>query len=58
VLGRDVESVVKKFLTGMPGKFDVARENVALEGLLIDVDEKTGKARSVRRVREKIEPCA
>jgi metallophosphoesterase (TIGR00282 family) len=52
VLGREVEPVVKKFLTGVPQKFDVAKGEPMLEGAIVDVDMKTGKARSIERIRE------
>lgn len=52
VIGRDYVSVMGKFLTGMPSKFDIAEQNIALEGALIDVDETTGRARKITRVRE------
>ena len=52
VLGRAIDPVLKKFRTGMPTKFDVAKGDIALQGALIDVDMTTGKARSIRRVQE------
>ena len=51
VLGREVEPVVKKFLTGVPHKFDVAKGDPTLEGAIVDVDMKSGKARSIERIR-------
>ncbi len=51
VLGREVEPVLKKFLTGVPHKFDVAKGDPTLEGAIVDVDMKTGKARSIERIR-------
>ena len=51
ILGREVEPVIKKFLTGVPQKFDVAKGNPTLEGAIVDVDMKTGKARSIERIR-------
>ena len=51
VLGREVEPVVKKFLTGVPQRFDVAKGNPTLEGAIVDVDMVTGKANSIERVR-------
>ncbi|PIQ81916.1 MAG: TIGR00282 family metallophosphoesterase [Candidatus Omnitrophica bacterium CG11_big_fil_rev_8_21_14_0_20_64_10] len=53
VIGREIKPVLEKFLTGMPNKFDVAEGNVWLCGALIEVDERTGKAVSIVRVREK-----
>jgi calcineurin-like phosphoesterase len=38
----------------MPSSFDVASKDARLEGLLVVVDEKTGKATRLKRIREKI----
>jgi metallophosphoesterase (TIGR00282 family) len=51
VLGRDVEAVLKRFLTQMPQKMEVAEGDVALCGVVIDVDEISGRARSIERIR-------
>jgi metallophosphoesterase (TIGR00282 family) len=53
ILGRDVDSVLKRFLTGLPAKFEVAESDVALEGALIEVDSITGRALTIRRIRER-----
>ncbi len=53
VIGRDVEPVIQKFITGMPQKFDVSKKDPALEGVIVDVDIATGKARSIERIRER-----
>jgi len=55
VLGREVEPVIQKFLTGVPQKFDVAKGDPTLEGAIVDVDMKTGKARSIERLRIRLE---
>lgn len=52
VLGREVEPVLRRFLTQMPQRFEVAKGRVLLQGVLVDVDEDTGLARSVKRVSE------
>ncbi|MBM3848336.1 MAG: YmdB family metallophosphoesterase, partial [Verrucomicrobia bacterium] len=54
VLGRDIEPVVQRFLTNTPQRFSVAREDVRLHGALVDIDETTGRARSIHRVAEKL----
>ena len=51
-IGRDLESVTARFLTGMPAKFKMAENWIALEGAVIDVNETSGRAKSIRRVRE------
>jgi hypothetical protein len=52
VLGRAVEPVLHRFRTGLPTRFDVATDDVALEGVLVTVNPRTGRAKSIRRVRE------
>ena len=52
VIGREVEPVLKKFLTGMPSKFDVARGPSVLEGVILEIDRVTTRAVSITRVRE------
>ncbi len=54
VLGRDIKSVLHKFLTGMPAAFKVASGDCVLEGVWLTVDEKTGKASKIKRIREHI----
>ncbi len=53
-LGREIEPVLKKFLTGMPQRFEVARNGVKLHGALIRVDDESGKAMSIQRVAESL----
>lgn len=52
VLGREIEPVLRRFLTQMPQRFEVARGRVLLQGALIEVDEQTGRARRIRRISE------
>lgn len=54
-IGRELAPVMDMMIRGIPSKFDVASGDVNLEGVIIDVDESTGKARKVTRVREKID---
>src|SRR6202011_670204 len=60
VLGREIQPIVQRFLTSMPVNFPVARGEVKLHGLMVDIDEKSGKAIGVRRVAEPyvVEPDA
>lgn len=51
-LGREIEPVLKKFLTGMPQRFEVASNHVLLHGAVIRIDDTTGKAVSIQRVSE------
>jgi metallophosphoesterase (TIGR00282 family) len=51
-IGRDLDSVVSMFLTGMPSQFKLAKGEPVLEGILVDIDPKTGRAQKVKRLRE------
>src|SRR5205814_2238997 len=50
VLGREIEPVIKRFLTSQPQRFEVAKERVLLQGVVIEVDEASGKAVKIQRV--------
>jgi 2',3'-cyclic-nucleotide 2'-phosphodiesterase len=52
VLGREIEPVLKRFLTGMPQRFEVAKNNVVLHGAVIEIDDVTGKALKIQRLSE------
>ncbi len=49
VIGVETELVLKRFLTGMPGKFEAARGNPKLAATLIECDGATGRAFAIRR---------
>jgi metallophosphoesterase (TIGR00282 family) len=51
IIGDDVSSVLDRFLTGMPTRLPVADgRDVTFNSVLIDVDERTGRANSIERV--------
>src|SRR5437867_10196262 len=52
VIGREIEPIIKRFLTNQPQKFEVAKERVLLQGALLKIDDASGKALSLRRVSE------
>jgi metallophosphoesterase (TIGR00282 family) len=56
VIGSTVSNVLRRFTTSMPAKFYVAKGPVLLCGAVVDIDEETGKAFSIERFAEKIEP--
>jgi metallophosphoesterase (TIGR00282 family) len=49
VIGVEKDIIVRRFLTAMPVRMESARHCVELHSVIIDVDETTGKARSIRR---------
>ena len=60
VLGREIQPIIQRFVSSMPVNFPVARGEVKLHGILVDIDPSTGKAKSIRRVAEPyvVEPDA
>ena len=49
VIGVEKAPILQKFLTAMPVRMEAAKSSVELHSVIIDVDEATGKARSIRR---------
>jgi 2',3'-cyclic-nucleotide 2'-phosphodiesterase len=54
VLGREIEPVLKRFLTSMPQRFEVAKDRVFLHGAVIEIDDATGRALKIQRMSEAI----
>ncbi len=50
VIGVERQAIVTRFLTGMPQRFETARENPRLNGIIVDADERTGRATSITRL--------
>jgi metallophosphoesterase (TIGR00282 family) len=55
VIGVRKELVVERFLTQRPVGFEPARRDTYLQGAIVDIDDETGKARSIVRVQERLE---
>ncbi len=58
VLGREIQPIVQRFYSSMPVNFPVAKGEVRLHGLMVDIDEESGRAISVQRVAETYRPAA
>jgi hypothetical protein len=54
VIGRRIEDVLERFLSSIPVRFEVAQDNVQLHGVIVDVDQNSGKARSIIRIQRKL----
>ncbi|MMZ57358.1 hypothetical protein D1872_192880 [compost metagenome] len=50
ILGMEREAVLKKFLTGLPVRFEVAMLKPQLNGVIIDMEKNTGRANSIQRI--------
>ncbi len=56
VIGMRRREVLERFLTQRPARFEVARGPLLLQGAFIDVEAETGRARTIRRLREVHQP--
>jgi metallophosphoesterase (TIGR00282 family) len=55
VIGIKTESIIERFLTQVPNRFDVAKKDIRLQGVVIDVDEKSGQSRDIKRISVKLD---
>lgn len=54
VIGAEIRSATDRFLTGRFGPLVVAGGDALVSGCVIDVDESTGKARSIQRIQDPV----
>lgn len=54
VIGIKKEIVIERFLTQMPNKFDLAKDDIRMQGVILDIDEISGKAISINRISVKL----
>lgn len=50
VIGVERELVLQRFLTGMPGKFEAAKGNPKMCGVVVTCDAATGRASAIQRI--------
>ncbi|RPJ83620.1 MAG: TIGR00282 family metallophosphoesterase [Acidobacteria bacterium] len=50
IIGMEVDGSLSRFLTGLAPRMEVASGNPRFSAVLLDVDESTGLARSIRRI--------
>jgi metallophosphoesterase (TIGR00282 family) len=54
VIGMDKEASVKRFVTGLPIRFEPAIGDLRLDAVVVDADPETGRALAIRAVQKKI----
>lgn len=54
VIGIKKEAIIERFLTQMPNRFDLARDDIRMQGVAMDIDAVSGKAKSIERVSVKL----
>jgi len=55
VLGREIEAILRRFLTSRPVVYPIAKGPVVLHGAMIDIDETNGRALHIERVAHRVE---
>jgi calcineurin-like phosphoesterase len=50
VIGTQTQIVIERFLKGLAPKFEPCEGEIKLNGLIVDVDEATGRALQVERL--------
>jgi metallophosphoesterase (TIGR00282 family) len=55
VIGMEKGSVIKRFLDGMPARFEVASGDIQMNAVLVEVDSLSGRAISIGRRRYRLE---
>ena len=54
VIGIMKEAIIERFLTQMPNKFDLAKNDIRMQGVILDIDADTGKAKAIDRISVKL----
>jgi metallophosphoesterase (TIGR00282 family) len=50
VIGVEAETIVKRFITAMPGRFETAKGDARFAAVVVSVDPKTGRATAIDRM--------
>jgi len=54
VIGIKKDTIIEKFLNQLPNRFDVAKGDVRLQGVLLDIDAQSGRALAIERISVKL----
>jgi 2',3'-cyclic-nucleotide 2'-phosphodiesterase len=54
VLGRDVQPVLKRFITHIPSFFTVAKNDIRISGVILTIDENSKRVTAIERVQKKL----
>ncbi len=55
ILGRRKEDIIQRFLTNVPSRFYLADKDIRLQGVVLEIEEETGRCLSIKRVEYKKE---
>lgn len=55
VIGDDAEAVIQRFLTGIHHRLSVGKGKTALNAIMVEIDDGTGRAKSIERICREVE---
>ena len=55
IIGFSKDRIIEKFLSQTPRSFETAKKDIRLSGVVVGVDEETGKATSIDRVQVRVD---
>jgi metallophosphoesterase (TIGR00282 family) len=50
VIGREIQPVIQRFVTNIPQRFEVAKGRTLLQGVIVEIDDASGKAVTIERI--------
>lgn len=54
IIGVNIEQSLGRFLNSRPSRFEAAKKNVKFHGVVLDLDETSGRARSIARIQRHV----
>jgi metallophosphoesterase (TIGR00282 family) len=57
IIGVKTETVMPRYLTGMPAKFEVCDTDIRINAVVIDIDDESGRAVGIVRINEGANPA-
>ncbi|GAI48581.1 unnamed protein product [marine sediment metagenome] len=55
VIGDDAEAVIQRFLTGIHHRLSVGKGKTALNAIMVEIDDGTGRAKSIERIYREVD---
>ena len=55
VIGDDAEAAIERFLTNLPHRLSVGKGKTALNGIMVEVDDDSGRALSIERIYREVD---
>ncbi len=55
VIGVKKDIIIRRFLTGLPEKFEIANRDIRFNGIILNIDTESGKTKNIERINIKYE---